>query len=261
MSRKNTFEDVWKRINIKDKDNCWEWKGYLNSNGYGQIKINLKRYTVTRIVYELTYSKIPKGLYISHKCNNKKCCNPQHLFLYALHNKPCSQKTKDKISKTLTGKYCGKKSAIFGIPKSQDQKDKISKSLMGNIPWNKNKIGVMPCKENHPMYGKFGKEHPVYKNPEDRITTLGIQIRTCEKYIEWRTNVYKRDLYICQECNKNNKNLNAHHIKELSLIIKENNIITFEQALNCPEIWDLNNGKTLCRKCHEKTFKYNKKEK
>jgi len=31
-------------------------------------------------------------------------------------------------------------------------------------------------------------------------------------------------------------------------------VSVLEQALNCDKLWDINNGRTLCRKCHKKTF-------
>ncbi len=31
----------------------------------------------------------------------------------------------------------------------------------------------------------------------------------------------------------------------------ENNITSFEQALKCLKLWDINNGRTLCLNCHK----------
>ena len=38
--------------------------------------------------------------------------------------------------------------------------------------------------------------------------------------------------------------------------MEEYQIKTFEQALNCAELWDINNGRTLCKECHKKTDNY-----
>jgi len=79
--RKNTFEDVWKFIGKAAKDECWVYTGKL-LHGYGQFCCDSKTYPAHRVVYRLTYGQIEdKTVYVIHKCNNKKCCNPKHLTL------------------------------------------------------------------------------------------------------------------------------------------------------------------------------------
>ena len=83
-------------------------------------------------------------------------------------------------------------------------------------------------------------------------------IREGFKYINWRNSIFKRDNYTCQECGIRSGNgkkviLNAHHVKPFYKIIDENNISTLEEADKCNELWDLNNGLTLCQQCHIKT--------
>ncbi len=104
--------------------------------------------------------------------------------------------------------------------------------------------------KNHPSYGKGGNKHWNWKGG---ITSLHEIIRHCEQNKNWIKSVFKRDNFTCQECNKLGKgNIVAHHIKQFSNIIKEFNITTLEQAIQCEQLWDLNNGKTLCKKCHDK---------
>ena len=60
-----------------------------------------------------------------------------------------------------------------------------------------------------------------------------------------------------QECEDNvGGNLNAHHIKPLNKMLKEYKIKTLEQALRCEVLWNINNGVTLCEKCHKRTKSY-----
>ena len=90
------------------------------------------------------------------------------------------------------------------------------------------------------------KEFNGFKSPLRKL------IQGNNKYVEWRTTVFKRDNYKCRTCNKNSKYLNVHHIISYSQIIKENNISSLEKALACDELWDINNGITLCKTCHKK---------
>lgn len=68
----------------------------------------------------------------------------------------------------------------------------------------------------------------------------------------WRTLVFQRDNYTCMECNKKGGFLHAHHIKPFAQILEEYNITTLEEAYECEELWDINNGVTLCIDCHHK---------
>lgn len=88
------------------------------------------------------------------------------------------------------------------------------------------------------------------------ITPLRNQIYHLQKTKDWVRTVYERDDYTCQICGIVGYKLNADHIKSFSIIKKENNIKTVDDAINCNELWDINNGRTLCKECHEKTDNY-----
>ena len=88
---------------------------------------------------------------------------------------------------------------------------------------------------------------------EGGITSLNLAIRRTYKYRLWRSDVFTRDNYTCQLCFDKGVFLEADHIKAFCLILKENNIRSIEDALKCEELWNINNGRTLCKKCHKET--------
>jgi len=70
-------ERFWSRVNKVDE--CWEWTGFLNGGGYGQIRSGGRTVYVHRWSYERFIGPIPDGLTLDHLCRNRACVNPDHL--------------------------------------------------------------------------------------------------------------------------------------------------------------------------------------
>ncbi len=72
------IDRFWPKVNIKGKDECWEWTGCTNY-GYGIIRVNGIKYMAHRISYKIAHPDFDLSGIIRHKCNNRKCVNPYHL--------------------------------------------------------------------------------------------------------------------------------------------------------------------------------------
>ncbi len=91
-------------------------------------------------------------------------------------------------------------------------------------------------------YFEYRRTHAAPKAFLVNLRGLGVMRR-------WKKAVSKRDKGICQRCG-DVKNIEIHHVVHFRDIINNNNIKTVEEALECKEIWDVENGMILCADCH-----------
>jgi len=175
-----------------------------------------------------------------------------------------TEETKQKISFSLKGRtpWNKNKKGVMSIPWNKGKKFSYkprpkmigNKNCVGRTPWNKGTVGIVRAwnkgiknpkmserqrGKNNPMYGRMNEENN--PNWKGGITPTNEKIRKTFELQNWRMEVFKRDGFLCQmfDCDKTERYLNAHHIK------------TFAQN---PDLrTDINNGITLCKKCHDRT--------
>ena len=147
-----------------------------------------------------------------------------------------SEKSKRKMSATrklMVGKRgtnwkggCAK-CPICGIQKKHSYK-------VGQLCWK--------CRNKYCV----GEKHPNWKGHQ----SLNKYLRKTPIYKNWRTAIFERDNYTCVLCREKGGLLEADHIKPFAYLLEVNNIKNYKQAFICKELWNIKNGRTLCKKCH-----------
>lgn len=68
--------------NTRREGECLLWTGEVNNKGYGRIRtVEGKNFLPHRVAYTLAYGPIPEGMFVCHKCDTPRCCEPSHLWL------------------------------------------------------------------------------------------------------------------------------------------------------------------------------------
>lgn len=140
---------------------------------------------------------------------------------------------------------------------------RVSNPMLGKASWNKGKTGIYNEEQLQKIRDARAKQvfttesqlkkseslKQAYKEGSRKVEDLAwyidgrhagkTPIKQSYEYKLWRKSVFERDNYTCQMCKQRGGELQADHIKPQSIY---------------PELrLDLDNGRTLCRPCHQTT--------
>jgi hypothetical protein len=119
----NTPDVLWSKVDKKGEDECWNWLGYKNNEGYGRTWINDRGYYAHRVIFNLAFPGVielnaPKSTddvgFLLHTCDNPSCCNPKHLWV-GNH----ADNMADKVAKGRSPDFSGDKGPRAKLSMSQ----------------------------------------------------------------------------------------------------------------------------------------------
>jgi hypothetical protein len=197
--------------------------------------------------------KIGKGKFHSRECFHKWL--KEHL-----KGKPRPEELVQRIAEKRRG-----------IPLSEEHKKKISKANKGKHLTAEHKEKIR--KGNLGRHGSMKGQHhteKVKKRISEKmrgsnsyrwqggITSTQMAIIHSYPFRHWRQQILFRDNFTCQECGVVGGKLHVHHknktFKQLLKEIEENMPLldVYDGAMVYAPMWDIDNGVTLCAKCHHK---------
>lgn len=164
----------------------------------------------------------------------------------------CGKESRWMCGKNSSNKYCSYACywaarqekhvcAICGNPTRRDKRgDRWLKTCSDDCKMKLNTKNSIGKKCAHPF--PPGKENPNYKHGKTEELHA---LRNTVAYSQWRAAVFVRDHFTCVMCGKHGGNIQADHIKPF--------------AINPDLRFEVDNGRTLCEKCHKHTPTYGHK--
>lgn len=201
-----------------------ESRGYkLISKEYNGNKNKLKMFCNIHGQFEMTYDTLKNGAECQ-KCAREKTteCNTKYDYQFAF------VEFKKKNLTLLSDRYINYDSSMEYMC---DTCENVSRMSLNNL------LHGRGCKKCY-IESIRGENSKLWKGGLTKQSKIN---RNRSEYLNWRNNVYKRDNYTCKKCMKKGGELQAHHIYNFS---------EYEELR-----YDINNGITLCKKCHSPNYK------
>ena len=150
IAHKEKYRILSKFILEKDTG-CWNWNGFIDYNGYGKVTYHRMTMGAHRLSYMLFVGDIEKGFDVCHKCDNRKCVNPDHLFLGT---------RKDNVHDSMSK---GRQARGFSLPQTKLSVDDV-KSIVNLAKTGDKYENIAKMFNIHRAYvGMLARQNGIYR--------------------------------------------------------------------------------------------------
>ena len=97
----------WSKVEVDEITRCWNWKASLCTSGYGQFhapRQRIRPYPASTFIFRHLFGVTQEKPWVLHRCDNRKCVNPDHLFTGSLHDNMADMVSKGRQAH---GQRCG----------------------------------------------------------------------------------------------------------------------------------------------------------
>jgi len=90
---------------VEEVGACLEWTGGYSPDGYGRLNLQGHVVKATWAMWAMVHGDPPKGAFVLHNCDNKRCVSPHHLYLgnHSVNVRDAITRGRYREAKTLNG--------------------------------------------------------------------------------------------------------------------------------------------------------------
>jgi hypothetical protein len=149
LTTKSLRDRLLPKVSANAETGCWDWTGSKYDTGYGQFYVRGKHYKAHRVSYELHCQEIPTGLQVLHRCDNRGCVNPDHLFLGTHADNMADKVAKGRQARTsLPGDFNGRAKVTSLDVAEIRSATGVSQQILAK------RYGISPCQISLILSGK-----------------------------------------------------------------------------------------------------------